>query len=333
MLEALAIFQELGDQSGGAYVLYYLGTLYLRQKKYPEAIERWQAAQAGLQDAGEWVAAANIHTDIGHAYLMLSDFEAAFRNYHKTYMAFIDKGDKLRAAFALTEESLNASRYSTLDYARQTRQRSLSLLQEAGFTAGAAWGIWEIGEINRLAGDLAGAREWFDKARPALESLHPTGAVFYHRGLGDIAQAMGDYAEAKKQFQESVQRNQETNHQWALAYGLCGLGRAETALGEAEAAREHFKRAMEVAWRLDQDDMVLLCLAGLAGACAASGDLEQAVELSSLVIQHKQSWNETKAQMAALLKSITSLPPERLAAAQERGRSLEIEEAIRRLGL
>ncbi len=332
LLEALAIFEELGDQSSSAYVLFYLGELNFSQEKYPEAIERWRIAQASLQEVGEWVAATNIFTDIGHAYQVLGNFEAAFQNYHLRYQVYIDKGDKGRAALALVEESLVASRHSTLEHARQVRQQSLTLLQEAGFTSAAAWSIWEIGEINRLAGDMAGAREWYDKARPLLETLHPTGLVFYYRGLGDLAQAAGDIAEAKKLFQESLQRARETEHEWAQVYALCGLGRAETASGEVEAAREHLKQGLEIARRLNQEDMLLLCLAGLAAVCAAAGDLDQAVELVALVTHHKQSWNETKAQAAALLQSITSLPPERLAAAQAAGRSLTIEEAIRRVG-
>ncbi len=334
LLEALAIFTELGDKSSSAYVLVYLSRADLNQKKYIGAIEHLKAAQASLQEIGETVAAANIFSELSETYQKMGDFEAAFHYFHLWFQACMDKGDKLRAAIALAEESLVASRYSNLEHARQTRLQNLSLSQETGFAPGAAWAVWEIGEINRLAGDLAGAREWYEKGRAMLEQLkEPTGPVFYHRGLGDIAQATGDFLTAKKQFQESLKHAESTRHAWSKVYALCGLGRAETALKETEAAQEHFRQGLEIAKVIDLEDMMLICLAGLAGDYATTGDLEQAVELSAMVINHKQSWNETRAQMAALLGSITALPPERLAAAQERGRSLTIEEAVRRVGL
>ena len=112
-----------------------------------------------------------------------------------------------------------------------------------------------------------------------------------------------------------------------------GVGRrqgffAAFALGEAEAARVHFFQALQVARQIDDIEMILLSLAGFATLFASLGDTEQAVELGTLVIRHKFSWNETKAQMAALLQSVTSLTPDRFAAAQERGRTLELDTAL-----
>ncbi len=58
---------------------------------------------------------------------------------------------------------------------------------------------------SRVAGDLPGAKEWFEKARILFENLEdPTSPIFIHRGLAELSQANGDYTEAKNHFQESI---------------------------------------------------------------------------------------------------------------------------------
>ena len=208
------------------------------------------------------------------------------------------------------------------------------LYQESGNSLGTAWATWEMGEIERVGGDLARAKAWFEKARQLFEKLEDRSSpIFLHRGMGDLSQMMGDYSAAKHHFQESVQQAQQTDHQWALTYALCGLGRAEAALGELEKAQAHFSQALQTARDIGEIDLVLIVLAGYARLFASSGKAEQAIELGTMVFNHKFSWNETKTQMTDLLESLRSIPADRFGAAQERGRNLDIEEAIKRIAI
>ena len=331
LVEALTIFQELGDISQSGYTLKYIGELYLSQGKYVQAIAQFEAAQVNLQQVADWVFAS---TNIADVYLRLGDYESASNYYLSTSQKFAELGHKIGAAIALSWESLNALRHGNQEQARQTRQHSMVLYQESGNTLGTAWATWEMGEIERVAGDLVRAKAWFEKAAHLFEKLDDRSSqIFLHRGMGDLAQMMGDYGAATHHFQESVQQAQQTDHQWALTYALCGLGRAEAASGELEKAQVHFSQALQTARDIGEIDLVLIVLAGYARLFASSGKAEQAVELGSLVFNHKFSWNETKSQMTVLLESLQSMPPDRFGAAQERGRFLDIEEAIKRFTL
>lgn len=334
LLEALSIFQELGDKSESGYTMDYIAVLYLLQGKYLQAVEQWQKAQANLKEVGEWIFYASIYMGLADVYDRLGEHESVFQNFRDAKKAFSEVGHIIGAAIASSSESIHALRYSDIQHARRTRQESLALYQEAGNALGIAWSYWEVGEINRVAGDLLGAKEGFEKARILFENLDdPTSPIFIQRGLGDISQAIGDFNEAKRYFEESFLKAQQTNHKWAVAYALSSLGRAEVALGEVKSAREHFSQAIQTAQSIDQKSLVLKALAGYAGFFASLDKFEQAVELGSLVINHKLSWNETKAQMLALLQSIKSLPPDRSSAAQVRGHNLDIEAAIIRFNL
>lgn len=329
LLEALSIFQELGDKSESGSTMDNVAHIYLFHGKYLEAIEQWQNAQANLREGGEWAFSAQIFMNLADVYSRLGEYESVFQNFQSAKQALSELGFLIGPANALSSESIYALRYSDIQHARRTRQESLALYQEAGNASGTAWSNWELGEISRVAGDPPGAEEWFEKARILFEKLEdPTSPIFMHRGLGDLSQANGDYIEAKNHFQESKHQSEQIHLLWSLVYALCGLGRAEVALGELEEARVHFSQALQTARDMNHGDLVLISLAGYASIFASLEKYEQAVELGSMVIHHKLSWNETKSQTIALLQTIQSLPPEHFTASQERGRDLDINEAI-----
>ncbi|MBE2220557.1 MAG: protein kinase [Anaerolineae bacterium] len=186
--EALAIYKAYGDEREGGLTLRALGQLRRFQHDFEAAIDLWQTAQAQLQTAGDVVIAADLHWQIGDVYMQLGRFEEAFSSYRKTSDAYLEMGITRLAAQVLSKESYEAVRYSTLEHALETRERSLAISQEWGDTWAVAWCLWEMGEIYRVLGDLAAARSWYDKARTVFDEVGDrSGYIFYHRGLGDIA--------------------------------------------------------------------------------------------------------------------------------------------------
>jgi predicted ATPase/DNA-binding SARP family transcriptional activator len=330
--EAMEIFQGMGDPSGIGCTMASLGLLYYIQGNYEAAIEQWQTTQANLREVSDWVLENNTTYWIAGAYYQMGDFEAMFRNIQAGVQALVENGDRMGAAVSLSSESLHALRFSTLEHARHTRQQSLHIYQELGHEPGTAWAHWEMGEICRVGGDLVGAQEWNEKAKALFEKIKDrTTGIFYYRLLGDIAQASGDFSAAKQNFKESLLQSRDSGHEWAQVYALCRLGRAEVALFELEAAQEHFSQGLLLAREINDIELALICTAGFASLYAALDSSERAVELGSLVINHKLCWNETKAQATELLKSIKSLTPEQYASAEQRGRSLDVEETFKRL--
>jgi predicted ATPase len=315
--ETLAIYKAYGDEREGGLTLRALGQLRRFQHNFETAIDLWQTAQAQLQTAGDVVVAADLHWQIGDVYMQLGRFEEAFSSYRKTSDAYLEMGITRLAAQVLSKESYEAVRYSTLEHALETRERSLAISQEWGDTWAVAWGFWEMGEIYRVQGDLAVARRWYDKARAAFDEVDdPSGYIFYYRGLGDIAQIQGDFAEAEAQFTKSLKYAQEPDHDWGIAYARAGLARATTALEAYDKAHEHLIRAFSRTLSSNEQGIILRALAVMSHYAASQGDLKTAFMLALLVKQHHASWRETKTQVEPVLMFKQKLTPQTLAQAE-----------------
>ena len=154
LMSTLALFEQLGDKSGIGYTMRDLARLSWNLGLHRESIVYLLGAQEHLQEVGEWIAAVSINYGLSHEYIYIGEFDTAFRFLRAMAQTFLDMGHNVRAAHALSDESISALRYSTVDHARQTRLRSLALYQEAGHPLGTAWATWEMGEIEQVAGNF-----------------------------------------------------------------------------------------------------------------------------------------------------------------------------------
>lgn len=331
--EAHSIFTSLGDEREHAIVLNAMGQQRMLEGKLREAIETWSNSQAQLQSMGDRAMSIDTNWQVGDTYIRLGEFESAFEAFHAVSKFYLDRGQKRLAAQSLAKESLETSRYGQLTRARELRAQSLSLYQEVGDVYGQAWSTWEMGEIQRLAGDVQAAKKWYVEARTHFDRFaqsggtgdYQSGAIFYRRGLGDLALVNGDPVEAEAHFQDSLKYARAENHEWAAAYALCGLGQAALLAGKPELARDLFRQALQTGRKTGDRGVSMVGLAGMARVYAETGELERAVELASLVAEHYASWGETKAQASATLAlALQNLPEELAAAAQERGARLDL---------
>lgn len=305
ILEALAIFEELGDERESAYLLRELGQLRRLEHKFGEAIHYWQDAQARLRSLGEWAIAADIHWQIGDAYLQLGQPEEAFHHYREMSQEYLTRGYRAMASGIISKESYEALRYGTLSHARRRREESLALARAANDLFREAWSTWEMGELERVAGDYQAAVSWFERARELFARFgDQTGLAFYYRGLGDTALARGDYAEAQERFRASLKEAEETGHDWAKAYALSGLGRVATLQGEYEAAQGYLDQALALARSTREQGIIHAVLASMADLHAAKGETDRAIELAEQVINDPTAWNETKALATAVLAKL-----------------------------
>jgi tetratricopeptide (TPR) repeat protein len=320
--EALALCQAADNRRETGFVLRWLGTLAYQQRRWPQAQAYWQAAQAQLRAAGDWMGEADIHWQLGDLCLELGQREAGFEHFRALGQAYLRHGHPRLAGLALSKESFEALRYSSVAHARQTRLASLDLSRQLGDQHEEAWNLWELGEIHRVAGEAAPAREAFDQALASFQrEPRANGLVFYHRGLGDLALAAGDHAAAHQAFTASLAEARWVGHEWSVPYALAGLSRAALGLGQPQRAGEHALEALRLANRPGRAGLELVALAALAAAYATLGQAERAAEWLGLVQADPASWHETRAQAAALLATL-ALPAERLDKAVGRGRGL-----------
>jgi tetratricopeptide (TPR) repeat protein len=306
--ESLALFEALGDARESSNTLRALGGVYLLQQRLPEAHDHFEAAQHRLAAIDDWGHAVSIHWQLADVNFRLGDRPAAFHHLRQMSDAHLQRGHLAEALIALSRESYEALRYSDLAHARMTRERSLSLARQVGYRFDEAWHIWELGEIERVAGNYTAAQQHYEQAHVLFADLrdHATswvlaeGAIFYHRGLGDIAYACGDPAAAERHFQASLAIAREIGHDWPAAYALAGLARAVLALQRPDEARERLYEALTKAQKYGADGIMMVVLTGIAEVYAVTGAPEKAHPLATLVIAHPMSWHETKARVQGI---------------------------------
>ena len=331
LLEANAIFEALGDRLEQARTLSVLGSS-LRGENPEAAVLTYQAALELFKAVGPDPYAANVLLDLAMACLDQGRTAEGFEYLRQMQKVGEQMGNRITIAHALSWQSIEAVRYSDLGHARKTRDENLLIFQEYR-NEYYAWGLWESGEIERVAGEVEAAQRRFESARQLFAQLGVTeGLVFYHRGLGDLAQARGDYETAWQEFQTSLEIAQEVHHDWAAIYALCGLGRAALGLGQLDTAHEYFLMGLRASQPIRAWELAPVALAGLAAWYAATGKHEEAVELSNVVIHYCVTWNETKNYARSVIETAAGvLPSDVVEAAKGRGKIAAYETVASRL--
>jgi predicted ATPase len=165
-----------------------------------------------------------------------------------------------------------------------------------------------IGDPNLLANGLnflsrsALRLGRYDEARAAMEenvALNSSigfgwGLGAAYRELGIVAQAEGKHQQAMVMFRKSLATFTELGGSWWVARVLAEMGISILALGnEAEAGRV-WREALRIATDIHATPVELQALAGFASLQAKQGDMEHALELLLIVLNHPASSRETK---------------------------------------
>jgi predicted ATPase len=152
--------------------------------------------------------------------------------------------------------------------------------------------------------------------------------------LGCVALAGEAYAEAQQWLQESVAVYQEIGQWNEPGWALATLGYAARGLGNMLEALQHLYEALQTATETWDLASLMLALPAIALLLADQGEKERAVELYALASRYplvaNSRWFEDVVgnHIAAVA---ATLPPDVVAAAQERGRARDLEATVAKL--
>jgi serine/threonine protein kinase/tetratricopeptide (TPR) repeat protein len=190
-----------------------------------------------------------------------------------------------------------------------------------------------MGHTYLLMGQLADAEPYFNTSLQGgynLENGENIGNA--QDRLGRLAYARGDYARAREWYQDSLKTQQTVGNRWGIAEAYSGLGEVALCEDQVAQAQQHFRDALASALPTGVAYVMLRALKGLAGAWAAQGDLVQAVELYTLVIEHSGTWQDVRMSAAQNLMSLTGkLASDDYAKAVERGKNHDLVAYVREL--
>ena len=112
------------------------------------------------------------------------------------------------------------------------------------------------------------------------------------------------------------------------------MGMAAWGLDDLRQARQHLYQALRMAARIRAAAQLLLTLAGIALLLAKQGQRERAVELYALLsryptVANSRRYEDTFGRHISAIAA--SLPPDVVAAAQERGRARKLKATVMEL--
>lgn len=142
----------------------------------------------------------------------------------------------------------------------------------------------------------------YDEAREALEesvSLNTSigdrwNLGFAYRGLGLIAQAQGEHLQAVDMFRRSLDTLTEVGARQDEARVLTEMSHSIFALGNDAEAERGWHETLHVTMETQGIFVALEALVGIAMLKAKQGNIEQAFELSMIVLNHPACLQETQ---------------------------------------
>lgn len=332
-LEAIEISQRIGDQVNQAENYRNLADLLFQERAYEQAKVVVQKRLEIYEEIGDQANALFTLDQVGRLELSLGEFKQAEGVFQKAVERSRKYGLRDVDAAFLSWQSIASQRAGELAQARHLRQESLAISRQMNEQTDIIWGLYELGEIERIAGNLEAADRAYQEGLMLYQDVKMTSVLaFYYKALGDLALARRRYSEAWQHFEESRTYALRDYNFWCAAYATDGLGRTALGLGDLQAARDLLKEALEKALEVGDRTLVLAPIANLGYLFTALEDYERAAGLSAFVIYHPAAWYETRERAKALLAQLaTRLPADRLALAQERGQRAELEAVVQLL--
>ena len=177
----------------------------------------------------------------------------------------------------------------------------------------------------------------YDEARAALEESVALsmsvgdrwGLGSAYRGLGIIAQAQGEHQQAVVMFRSSLDTFTELGGTWWVARVLAEMGRSVFALGNDAEAERVWRESLRIATETRGTSVALEALVGLASLQAKQGDMERALELLLIVLNHPASFQETKDRAEELRAELElRLTPQKLQAVQAQTQEQSFDQVV-----
>jgi tetratricopeptide (TPR) repeat protein len=266
------------------------------------------------------------------------------------YQGQLEKGERLvregmaicqeigdRASIATGLSSLGSifillGKYSE---ARSLKEESLAICDDLGLRAEIAFSNTSLCHAQMHLGHYGPARTHGQRGLGFFREIGSQWGIGLSLCyLGWVALAEEEYAEAQELLEESAAADEKIGQRDHLGGALAALGYATRGLEQPSQAQEYLSRALRMASETENFMAVVHALSGIALLLADRGEVERAIEIYALASRHpfvaNSRWFEDVVgkQIAA---GSTSVSPEVVAAAQERGRGKDLDVTVKGL--
>jgi predicted ATPase/DNA-binding SARP family transcriptional activator len=334
LMQALTLYQELGDKWGISESLEYIGWIDHNTGHYASALGHIKAALPIQQEQGDRRALTDSLGMLGYIHSALGQLDEAERLQREALSLSQEIGHQ--RAIAIVKGGLAGILFSQgkFDEAHEVTSESLIICQDLGLLLQEDWVRRTLGQTLLHKGQYQQARQ---QAAHSLALGTENRAIRDQRLyclFGELALVASSYVEAQEAFAESAKISREEGGGNFIGLALAGLGYTACRLNQLSHARQHLTEALASALTLKAFLPAVYVLPGVALFLAVAGAVERAVEVWALAKRHpfvaNSKWFEDVAgrELEALS---TSLPLASAEAARERSRALDLWETAEAL--
>jgi tetratricopeptide (TPR) repeat protein len=225
-----------------------LGSAYLHQGNYPEAIDHFQDSLSLRKAIGDTQGVATLYNNLGVVHYFKGDYEEARPFYEKSFTIKKEIGDIYGLAISATNLGLVQMRLGKYEQALANLETAVGICRDIEAT-------WLLPEAYRILAEtylaLADVGEAQRYAEMALEVAESSGSRILvgvaHRALGKVAaHGQRDWSAARTHFEQSVAIFEALGNEHELGKTYYAYGAALAAQGERSEARLQLNRAVEI---------------------------------------------------------------------------------------
>jgi len=245
--QSLKISEELGDKSGIAYSLSWLGNIAYAHGDYDQAEEYCQQSLKIFKELGDIRGIAYSLYQLGMIAHIRGDYDQAAEYCQQSLKIFKELRDKSGIAYSLYQLGIIADARGDHDQAREYYQQSLKIFKELGDKSGIAGSLHQFGNIAYIRGDYDQAAEYCQqslKIEGDLGSKSGIAGSLYQ--LGMIAHIRGNYDQAGEYYQQSLTIFKELRGKSGIAVSLAQLGLLYDRRGDTHIAIRLMAAAHEI---------------------------------------------------------------------------------------
>jgi tetratricopeptide (TPR) repeat protein len=322
--ESLVLCRALDDRWTEADVLVGLGHVAWRVSAYDEAKDWAEKSLAIRHPLGDIRGIGEALGLLGQVAHYSGQLEESVRVRREMVALRKQIGDRRGVAFGLFDLAASLRDCAAFAEAEASLKESRAIFEDLGYPEGVALDNAFLGWIDVQRGRYDQARVRLENGLVVLrQTSRPnfTGYALIHLGVLNLVDE--DYAAAKALLKEAADIFEELGQRVDSAFAITYLGYAARAQGHAVQAHRYLHQALQTAAELCNTMPIILSIPTAALLLADAGKKERAVEIYALVshypfVAKSRFYEDLFGRHVAAIAA--TLPPDVVAAAQERGR-------------
>jgi len=277
--QVLAIYREIGDSTGEAVALHFIGAVYNQLDDYSEALKFYRQSLAIYRAIPYNQGEARILNSIGGVYQQQGQYNQALEYYQQSLTLRRNIKDRVGEGETLT--NLGALYYNQGQYAQSLElyQQALAIFEELNNQQGVGAILNNLGLVHYQLGEYKQALAFYQQSlviRQAISDRSGVGATLHNIGL--TYDRLEDADQALLFYQQALVVRTRIGDQAGEAKTLNNLGLVYNQLGKQSLAKSSLEQALAISQAIGDRSGIGSTLDSLGTVYQSLGEYAQALK-------------------------------------------------------